>query len=50
MTLLDGRILREPADANALLWFFASDNLPEGRGLERVQIAGAAGGVSAPAR
>jgi aspartate-semialdehyde dehydrogenase len=48
--VLVGRVRRDPADANALVWFFASDNLRKGAALNAVQIAERLAGVSAPAR
>jgi aspartate-semialdehyde dehydrogenase len=48
--VLVGRVRRDPADAQALLWFFASDNLRKGAALNAVQIAERLAGVSAPVR
>ena len=48
--VLVGRARRDPADANTLMWFFASDNLRKGAALNAVQIAERLAGVSAPAR
>jgi len=48
--VLVGRVRRDPADPQALLWFFASDNLRKGAALNAVQIAERLAGVSAPAR
>jgi aspartate-semialdehyde dehydrogenase len=48
--VLVGRVRRDAADANALLWFFASDNLRKGAALNAVQIAERLAAVSAPAR
>ena len=49
-SVLVGRVRRDPTDANALMWFFASDNLRKGAALNAVQIAERLAGVSAPAR
>jgi aspartate-semialdehyde dehydrogenase len=48
--VLVGRARREAADAHALSWFFAADNLRKGAALNAVQIAERLAGVSAPAR
>ncbi|MCE9627987.1 MAG: aspartate-semialdehyde dehydrogenase [Candidatus Eisenbacteria bacterium] len=37
--VLVGRTRRDPSDANALVWFLASDNLRKGAALNAVQIA-----------
>lgn len=48
--VLVGRARRDPSDARALAYFFASDNLRKGAALNAVQIAERLAGVTAPAR